>query len=950
MLAHEFTQLIQRRRRRRSARSIRTGRGIFWSLWSIFALLTAVGLLALIGIGAAVWVINASLPNVETLPLLLDRQNGLLLQPTRFFDRTGSRQLSALENPGIARRFLPLKAGSDALSPALAQTAVLVLQPDFWQDNGGTWRSLTADHPLTITERLVKNILMPETGETALDRLRLRLTASQILYRYGHAQVLEWYLNSASFGHLTFGAETAAQLYLGKSASQIDWLDAALLTAALEAPALNPLDAPAAAHENQLTVLARMAAGGLINEDDVHTAFGLPAVTPPQPKESGSARAFTALVLERLAGSDINRAWLERGGLRIQTTLDSDLQQQLACTIHVQLGRMSGQADHASDPGCGAADLLPALPETTLARPGGEPLAASGVILDPTTGQVLALVGDTTLDAGEGTLQSHPTGPLQAPFLALAGFARRLSPASLIWDLPPAADQAAADAGAVYHGPVRLRTALVNNYLPALVNVLDQIGSTAVTATARSLGLQGYTLPLNSSEALAIGPSLAPLDMAGAYSVFSQLGNQAGAAASEGTGLQPQLILQVEDAAGQSSIEAEKSEVRPVVSPQLAYLVHHVLAAGTDPSANPLALDRPAGGKVGTADSGRSTWAAGYTRQTAAVIWLGYARPRGQNLAVDAAGAAGVWRATMEYASRNQPAADWQMPNGVTLLDVCDPSGQLPTANCPNVVTEVFLADNLPAARDDLYQKFQINRETGRLATIFSPPELVEERTFLVVPPEAQRWIQVASLPLPPTDYDNIQQQPVNLNVNLTKPDAFAYIRGKVTIAGTASGDSFRSYRLDIGAGINPTSWTNILDSQLAPIVDGTLGTWDTAGLDGLYVIRLMVIQEGQRVELAYRQVTVDNTPPQASIPYPLAGQVFTGLDQRTITLQAEILDAVGIARVEWWLDGSKLGERSLPSYALIWDGTAGKHRVQVRATDLAGNEAGSEEINFTVQ
>ena len=331
-------------------------------------------------------------------------------------------------------------------------------------------------------------------------------------------------------------------------------------------------------------------------------------------------------------------------------------------------------------------------------------------------------------------------------------------------------------------------------------------------------------------------------------------------------------------------------------------------------------------------------------------MWLGYSQVEETSLALPVEAAAGIWQALMEYASEGQPTLGWEMPAGVSMLEVCDPSGLLPSADCPNVVTELFLDGNLPISTDNLYQRFQINHETGRLATIFTPPELVEASTFLVVPPEAQEWSRLANLPLPPTEYDNIQPVELIPTTRFSSPAQFSFVRGKVALRGTASGEGFVSYRLALGRGINPTHWQNITESKVSPVEDGRLGELDTSGLDGLYIVRLMSVYEGQRVQLAYLQVTVDNTPPVVSIPYPLPGQVFVGLDQRTITLQAAAADAVGVQRVEWWLDGVKIGERTMEPYALIWDGKVGTHKLQVRAIDRAGNESRSEVVEITVQ
>jgi len=950
LLFWQRTQLIHRRRSNRNARAVRRSSWLGWGLWGLAALFSVLVLMTMIGLGAGYAVLRASLPPVETLAVMLHPKDGTLLQPTRIYDRSGSHLLAALENPGITRRMLPLDATQpDALSPALAQTVVLALQPDFWQNPGFNWQTITANLPETIAERLVRKFLLPGADESRLDTLRVRLTANQLLARYGHAQILEWFLNSTSFGHLTFGAETAAQLYLSKSASQLNFLDAALLTAAMEAPALNPIDAPAAAHDNQMKILARMVIGGLISEEDLRSARGLSILTPRKPAGSVATRAFTALVINRLAPDSNRRALLEQGGLTILTTLDFDLQLQLECVVRVQLSRQMNPQNPVTTDNCDAAQFLPPLPSTAESAIPAASLAASGVLLDPLTGQVLALTGDTTVAAGEESLHSHPSGSVQTPLLALTAFARSLSPATLVWDLPPDGNEPAADTLGTFHGPVRLRTALEKDYLPALTTVLDQVGPEAVTQTARSLGLNGYTIPGDNAATLTDGPALDPLELAHAFSIFSTSGNQSGIAVGGSQPLQPQFILSIQDAAAQGIFTVEKSQTSPLISPQLAYLVHQVFS---DPESqdNPLTLNRPAAIKTGLADLGRSTWAAGYTRSAAGVIWLGYARSGVPAAPLEVKAAAGIWQALMEYASQGQPVLDWTMPEGVTLLDVCDPSGLLPTANCPNVVTEVFLADNLPTARDSLYQKFQIDRETGRLATIFTPPELVTEQTFLVVPPEARRWSQLASLPLPPVEYDNIQSVPVNANAVITAPGQFSFIQGTLRLLGTANGAGFLSYRLDVGRGINPTAWINILDHQTTPVADGKLGEWDTTGLDGLYIVRLMVIHEGQQVDLAYLQLTVDNTPPEVSIPYPLPGQVFTGVDQRTITLQTQVQDTVGIARVEWWMDGNRLGVKKTQPYAFIWDGTPGTHRLQVRAVDLAGNEARSLETEFTVR
>src|SRR5690606_4349844 len=96
----------------------------------------------------------------------------------------------------------------------------------------------------------------------------------------------------------------------------------------------------------------------------------------------------------------------------------------------------------------------------------------------------------------------------------------------------------------------------------------------------------------------------------------------------------------------------------------------------------------------------------------------------------------------MQTASADKPADGWTLPQGVAVMTVCDPSGLLPTRECPNLVTEVFLTGSEPTQADTLFREFSINRETGLLATVFTPPELIDNRVYMIVPENARAWAQ----------------------------------------------------------------------------------------------------------------------------------------------------------------------------------------------------------------
>jgi hypothetical protein len=180
----------------------------------------------------------------------------------------------------------------------------------------------------------------------------------------------------------------------------------------------------------------------------------------------------------------------------------------------------------------------------------------------------------------------------------------------------------------------------------------------------------------------------------------------------------------------------------------------------------------------------------------------------------------------------------------------------LPTAECPNLVSEVFLNGNEPIQPDNMYRRYAVNRETGLLATVFTLPQLIEDRVYLVVPPEARAWAEAAGLEIPPASYDAIQAPPVDPDVNILSPELFGEIGGDVTIEGTAAGEDFVSYRLLAGQGLNPQEWIEIARGS-QPVTDGILARWDTGGLSGLYAVQLQVLRSDQRVDTAITQFTV---------------------------------------------------------------------------------------------
>jgi membrane peptidoglycan carboxypeptidase len=763
----------------------------------------------------------------------------MLLEPTRILDRTNTHILFTFSPNDTPRRYIPLGTQNPQHIPEpLAQAVVAMADPLFWRHSGYAINGLDQPdlHP-TLAQKLVYDLLLYNEPASVQRAIRERILAAQITARFGRQQILEWYLNYTHFGRYAYGVDSAARLYFGKSATDLTLAESAMLAAVSQAPSLNPLDAPQAAIQRGREALHVLAELGTLPDQDIQTALAeTPAIQPAPPSAPKPAEAFTNLVLAQLE-SRFRRERIERGGLTITTTLDYDLQRQAACVTEIYAARLAGLPEPETQ--CEASRFLPSLPP-------GIALAdssSSAVILDSNTGQLLAVVGETFQAKETPLLTAHNPGSVMDAFVYLTGFTRGLSPASLMWDIPGVGNIQNFDNK--FHGPVRLRVAMANDYQAPVAAVMNQMGAENVSKIASSFGLS-FDQPLSLVKA------------AGAFGVFGAGGVYFGQNVKDA--FEPVSVLKVEAADGSVWLDWTQPQARAVVSPALAYLMNNSLS---DESArwpslgnpNVTEIGRPAAVKLGQTQEGLDAWAIGYTPARVVSVWTG---ARGDAIRVTPRLPATLWNALMQLASQNLAPDDWSAPAGVTVMNVCDPSGLLPTPDCPNVAREVFANGNEPVQTDNLYRKFSINRETGLLATVFTPPQLVEERVYLIVPPEAREWARSAGLQVPPDSYDAIQPPPRNPDVYISAPEMFAQVRDKVQIIGAASGAEFSSYRVLVGRGLNPQEWIQVGEGQ-SPIVDGLLAEWDVSKLSGLYAVQLQVVRSDQRVDSAVIQVTISN-------------------------------------------------------------------------------------------
>jgi membrane carboxypeptidase/penicillin-binding protein len=958
-------QLIKSRHRRQKRYKKSFSKRLGRIAIGILIILSLVVSAAIVTVSILFASLSNNLPSLETLPLILEPENNQLPQPSRLFDRSGKHIIAILENSSArGREFLSLNSNlQSSISNSLISATIASVDPNYWTNPGFAIIGIKDEDQPTIAQRIVRSNLLLDQPPSLQRSIIERILAAQVISRYGREKIFEWYLNSANYGNHAYGADAAARMYFGKPGTKLSHAEAAMLAAAAESPSLNPMDAPIAAHERKESILKLMFAQGLISADQLETAMGEElSLQSSEGLIFDVAPDFTKLAIDQ-ASEFISQEQIFRGGFDITTSLDYELQNQVDCTIKTQSKRITGSTNQdAKGTGleeCEMARLLPS-PNKDDGVPIGT-LNSNVIVIDPDTGQVLALAG------GDGA--GHPPGSIMTPFIYLTYFSRGASPSTMVWDIPANLVEGLSgiqNPDGKFHGPVSLRKALANDYLVPALQTLFQMNPDQVWNTARQLGLNNLQVPEgDGAHLLPIqGGGTDLLEISQAYGVFASQGSLAGIskeAEFPENSILPvtsQVILNIQDRFGNEWLDCTeqisncRSIKRPVITPQLAYLITDVLSDETArwPSLghpNPLEIGRPAAAKIGSTASGEDAWTVGFTPDLVVSVWMG-TESSDLKIINSTDWAAGLWHAVMQYATKDQPVEEFIPPPGISEIQVCDPSGLLPTDECPHIVDEVFAIGNEPSQVDNLFQTFLVNRETGRLATIFTSPALIDEETFMVLPPQADDWAKEANIPQVPEAYDVLDSEQLSsFNANITAPAMFSTLEGSVPIIGRAAGIGFESYRLQFGSGLNPKYWLQIGEEFYQPVRNGELGVWDTTGLSGLYALQLIVSYEDQTVESTTIQVTVDNQKPEVDIHYPQDKQVFSLSESEEITLLVEASDDLELAVVEFIIDGDLVASLNSPPYAYPWRLRSGDHILQVTSIDRAGNVRDAKVIIF---
>ncbi len=694
----------------------------------------------------------------------------------------------------------------------------------------------------------------------------------------------------------------------------------------------------------------------LLTQEEADAAKKLPGPLWQYTRESASERYeippdaphFAIWVLQKLQdkyNTPEHPYFIWENGLKVTTTLDWDLQVNAECIARSHIGILQMQTPK---PCQNDLPTLPPAPEALKQQFDHEVTNAAIVAIRPNTGEVLAMVGsldyfDDNIDGQVNvTLASRQPGSSFKPYTYLTAFeSGAFAPASLVMDVrtvfpdpgnPPYVPE---NYDRKYHGPQTLRQALQRSYNIPAVWLMDQVGIANVIKTARRLGVSSLDGELNSyGLSLTLGGGgVTLLDHTYAFSVLANGGVMAGQPVPAELlrpgyrKLDPVAIRKVEDQTGKVLEEFTEPATERVVAAAPAYMINNVLsdpaprAAAFGSYAKYLVLpDRPVAAKTGTTNSWRDAWTMGFTPQLAVGVWTGNSDNKEMKLADGSITAAPIFNGVLKKGLEGTEPQKWTEPPGISHVRVCSLSGLLPSPECPATSTDIFLSGHEPTVQDAMWQGVEINASNGKRATACTPPDQIKRVLYQVFPANAADWVRQQGIAQPPTEEDGPCGGELAGDVAIGSPAIGARVKGAVQITGNARASDFRAYRLDVASEKSPNAWQQIGGEHGEQVSGGLLETWDTTGFDGLYTLRLSVMENSGNIITYDAPVAVDNTPPTVTIVHPTkADKIYEMETDELISITAEAEDNWEMDRVEFYLDKQKLGEATVSPYSVRW-------------------------------
>jgi len=640
---------------------------------------------------------------------------------SKIYDRNGTLLFDIFTDQN--RTYVPL---SD-IPKSLQQATIAIEDKEFYRHQGinpvgGILRAAVAtltgkqlQGGSTITQQLVKGALLT-ADRTVQRKVKEIILAILVENKYSKDKILELYLNQVPYGGTAWGVESAAEKYFGKEVRELGLAETTLLAGLPQAPSLySPLGAhPEYAKQRQKEVLYRMVDDGYITRQEADATYDQELTF----KQDTNIKApHFVMYVKQLLEEKYGEALVERGGLKVTTTLDLPLHEYAQATVAAEIKSLAKLRV-----GNGAA-----------------------IITKPSTGEILSMIGSADYFASTSgnfnvtTALRQPGSSIKPVNYALGIDRKLVTPATMFLDIPTCFGSNSSQPSycprnydGQFRGPVQLRFAMGNSLNIPAVKMMKINTVADFVASASAFGLDTISDPDKFGLSLTLGGGeVRMLDMAEAFSVFAN------------GGIRKDLIavLKVVDKNGKILEEFKDDNLNKsppsqllikgdrVISPETAFLISHMLLDNNartqafGPSSNLFIPGKAVSVKTGTTNDLRDNWTIGYTPEYLIATWVGNNdfSPMNPALVSGITGAAPIWNKLMKKVLTGKPDMWPKQPEDVVGAQICTVSGLLPPKDDPSdpgcpTRFEYFIKGTVPTERENLGQNVTIDKDTGDIA------------------------------------------------------------------------------------------------------------------------------------------------------------------------------------------------------------------------------------------
>ncbi|KKP57965.1 MAG: Penicillin-binding protein, 1A family [Candidatus Moranbacteria bacterium GW2011_GWF1_34_10] len=494
----------------------------------------------------------------------------------------------------------------------------------------------------TITQQLARSLFLTRE-KTITRKAKEAILAIKLEKTFSKDEILDMYLNQIPYGANAYGIQSASQTYFGKDAKDLTLDEAAFLAVLPNAPSLyfpyGKNDKELAA--KQKIILERLEKLNLASREEVQQALSTNTFAKLKPiSRDIKAPHFVMYVIQRLE-EEYGRDMLEKGGLRIITTLDWEKQIQAEEIL-------KNSKNHLNNYGASNASI---------------------VVIEPSTGKILAMIGsldyfDKSID-GEVNVADRIRQPGSSfkPIVYAKAFEKGLQPETLLYDVrtnfgPDGSGKnyIPQNYNGKFNGLVSMRQALAMSLNIPAVKTLYIAGVPDTIELAQRLGITTLSDDGNYGLALALGGGAVKLiEETAAFSVF----------ANDGMKNKITTISNITNSKNETVYNFKNTSER-VINAEIARKVNSVLSdnQARTPVFGPNNAfnikDKTVAGKTGTTQDYRDAWTVGYTPSIAVGVWAGNNDNSPMRAGADGSYVAGpIWKAYMTKMLESKPREDF---------------------------------------------------------------------------------------------------------------------------------------------------------------------------------------------------------------------------------------------------------------------------------------------------